>query len=97
MESVDTQKFSASGAAANGPAWLYDMILGTDGVNDPTITVYDGIDNAGVEKIPTTQYDASALGLNGVIFHAKRKCQTGIYVEITCGGTVEVVVGFNKL
>jgi hypothetical protein len=97
MESVDTSKKTASGIVYTGHSWLYDMLIGTDGVNNPTITVYDGIDNSGVEKIPTNAYDASALGINGVVYNAKRKCAKGIYVEITCVGTVEVVVGYKGL
>ena len=97
MESVETTKCTSSEAVHTGPCWLYDMLIGTDGVNDPTITVYDGTDTSGEEKIPTNTYDAALLGLNGVIFHAKRKCSKGIYVEISCAGAVEVVIGRRGL
>jgi len=93
MESVETVEVTVSGIAHTGPCWMYDVLLGTDGVNDPTIAVYDGLDTSGEKKIPTNTYDAALLGLNGVIFNAKRRCSKGIYVEISCAGAVEVIIG----
>ena len=95
MDSMKTTKRTTSGTVKSGESFLGDMVLGTDGVNDPVVTVYDGTDNTGTELIPTATYDSSALGLNGVVFQYARHCEVGIYVEITCGGTVEVVVGWR--
>jgi hypothetical protein len=61
-------------------------------VNDPVITVYNGLDNSGGEIVPTCTYDASALGLNGVTgIDPGIYCDVGLYIEITCAGAVEVV------
>lgn len=83
-------KLTASGISHAGECLLGGLLLGTDGVNDPTITVYDGLDNTGREIVPTTTYDASALGLNGYTGTIEL-CRTGVYIEISCAGTVEVV------
>jgi len=98
MQLLQHKKLSASGVAYTGGCALASMFIGMDGVNDPEITVYDGIDATGSEVVPTATYDASALGLNG--FHGGLlgyDCKAGIYVEITCAGTVEVVVGYKSI
>lgn len=95
MYSVASKKLSESGMVYTGESLLTSMLIGTDGVNDPTITIYDGTDNTGIEKVPTTTYDSSALGLNGFILSFPKEFKTGIYVEITCSGTVEVVVDYK--
>ena len=84
-----------SGIIYTGPCNLTSFLLGTDGINDPVITIYDGLDNTGTEIIPTATYDASAIGINGAIFHWAKKCIIGIYLEIACDGAVEVVCDYN--
>ena len=91
---VESTKLSSSAIVVTGKCNLAAMLLGTDGVNDPVVTVYDGTDNTGEEVVPTTTYDASALGLSGYMGKLLL-CDTGIYVEITCAGTVEVVIHYN--
>ena len=85
-------KITASAIVHTGPCVFRGLLLGTDGANDPVITVYNGLDNTGEEIVPTCTYDASALGLNGVLgMEPGVYFDTGIYIEITCAGTVEVV------
>ena len=87
---------SSSGAAYDGRVYFAGMLLGTDGVNDPVITVYDNNTNSGVEIVPTATYDASVLGLNGAMPNFLIDCQNGIYVEITTAGACEVTVFYRK-
>ena len=87
---------TASGLVTKGRAKILGMLIGMDGVNDPTITVYDGLDNSGEVKIPTSTYDASALGLNGVEKSYLLRCATGIYVEISGLGSGEVVIYYTE-
>jgi hypothetical protein len=89
--SKEPTKFTASGIIHTGPCVFMGFLLGTDGVNDPVITVYDGLDNTGQEIVPSCTYDASAYGLNGCT-GIHQYCTTGLYIEITCVGAVEVVV-----
>ncbi len=85
-------KITESAIVHTGPCVFRGLLLGTDGVNDPVITVYDGLTNAGHEIVPTCTYDASTLGLNGVTgITPGVYCEHGIYIEVTCAGTVEVV------
>ena len=87
---------TASGLVYSGPCILHGFLLGTDGVNDPVITVYNNTAASGEEAIPTATYDASALGLNGAT-GMKMYCDLGLYVEIACAGSVEVNVMYAPL
>jgi hypothetical protein len=87
---------TVSGTIITKSAVLLGMQVGTDSANDPTITVYDGINNGGNEIVPTTTYDASALGLNGFVCPYSKKAYSGIYVEITCAGSVEVTIDYKE-
>jgi len=91
--SKEPTKFTASGIVCTGPCVFMGFLLGTDGVNDPVITLYNGTDNSGQEIVPTCTYDASAYGLNGCT-GIHQYCDKGLYVEITCAGTVEVVIQY---
>lgn len=95
MEAVKSIKLTSSGIAYTGECLLTGMLLGMDKVNDPSITIYDGTDATGDEVVPTNDYDASALGLNGYMASKPDHCKTGIYVDITCAGTVEVVIKYQ--
>ena len=90
------KRITSSTLIKSGYSKLTAVLIGTDGSNDPVITVYDDLSNtAGTEAVPTVTYDASALGLNGVAFNQSIECQVGIYVEITNLGTGEVLVYYN--
>jgi hypothetical protein len=88
---------SSSAIITSDRAVFMGMQLGTDGANDPVITIYDGTDNAGNEIVPTATYDASVLGLNGLLGPYDKRAYNGIYVEITTGGTVEVTVDYRPI
>lgn len=95
-EHVNVMTVSSSQAVASVRSILFGLQVGMDAINDPTITVYDGTDNTGNEIVPTTTYDASALGLNGFTASYAKKAYNGIYVEISCAGTVEVTVDYRE-
>ena len=88
---------SASGAIYTGKCIYYGFRAGLDATNDATITIYDNTAASGTEICPTNTYDASALGLNGEVLGdaAAIECDYGIYVDITCSGTCEVVVVYQ--
>lgn len=93
-----TTKLTATGLAVKGPCNLCGMLVGgTDGVNDPTVTIYNNTEASGVEVMPTCDFDAATDGLNGFMPGFMIHCNLGIYVEITCLGTVEVVIYYNYL
>ena len=90
MLSAEPAKKTASALICTGPCVFRGFLLGTDGVNDPVITIFNNTEASGEEVIPTCTYDSSALGLNGVT-GIMQYCDKGLYLEITCAGTVEVV------
>ena len=94
MRIATVDKLSASSKVADGPAVLLGMLIGTDGSNNPTITLYDSTDNSGTEVVPTAEYDATVIGLNGYAPGYGKSCKNGIYCEITCAGTVEVSIDY---
>lgn len=92
-----TAKLTESGQAYLGECVLLDILIGMDATNDPSVSVFDGTDSSGAEKLPTNTYDASKLGLNGVVWQFARKMDTGIYVLIDlAAGDVEVIVGHRE-
>ena len=97
MALMNKSKHTTSGTVITGKAAFGGLLIGTDGANDPVVTVYDNTSNSGTELIPTTTFDASALGLNGAMIPHPIHCSTGIYVEITTGGTVEVTILFRQI
>ena len=83
--------FNASGILYSSACTLVGFLLGLDGTNDPTITFYNAQSAVSeTDIIPTCTYDASALGLNGVMPGAMEiDCPNGIYVEVADLGTGE--------
>ena len=60
------------------------------------VTIYDNPAAAsGPVLLPTHTIDASVYGLNGVTFNVGRNAKTGIYVEISGSGTVDVTGGIE--
>lgn len=96
MLDADSKKLTASGTVFTGKGCVVGFLIGKDGVNDPSVTIYDGTDNTGTEIVPTATYDASALGIDGAMPCVRIRCQTGCYVAISCQGTVEVVIYFKQ-
>ena len=85
-------KLTATGLVTGRKNVVFDGILvGTDAVNEPTITVFDGEDGTGVECLPTAAQPATEKGWFGVTKY-NCLCTDGIYIVIVCAGTVEVVV-----
>ena len=89
------KKMTASGAVFTGAGNITGMLVGTDGTNDPTITIDDSTDGSGTDVVPTTTYDASVLGLNGFM-RVLIPCNAGAYITISNLGTGEVVCYYNR-
>lgn len=94
MRIAKQTKVTSSAKITDGPAILFGVLVGTDETNDAVVTVFASTSNAGTEAMPTTKFDASALGLNGFTLGYGKSCPAGIYVEITCAGTCEVTVDY---
>jgi hypothetical protein len=93
--SAPAAKKTPSGVVYAGPCIFHGFLVGTDGINDPVITIYDHASKAeGQEVVPTSTYDSSQMGINGAT-GMNMFCVNGLYVEITCAGTCEVVLQYN--
>lgn len=86
---------SLSSLILTGEGLFLGFLIGTDAVNDPTITIYDNTEASGEEIVPTNTYDASLYGLNGWSPSVPVEVANGIYVEITCAGACEVTPLFT--
>jgi hypothetical protein len=85
------KKLTESGKITAHKNTVLDTILvGTDDLNDPEITVFDGQDDSGTECVPTATQPADKKGWFGLIKY-NCLCLDGIYVKIGGNGTVEVV------
>ena len=67
------------------------ILVETDGLNDPTISIYDNTSAAGNTVIPNLSYDASMLGLNGVT-NLDVPVNTAVHVVIVCAGAAKVYI-----
>jgi len=98
MRIVESSYKTASGVIFTGRGIVYDVLIGTDGTNDPVVTIYNGLSATNTkELLPTATYDASALGLSGYTTSIGSKVNDGCYVEITCSGACEVVIKWEKI
>lgn len=98
MRIVETSYMTASGIIFSGRGIVYDVLIGTDGTNDPVVTIYDGLSATNTKEIlPTATYDASALGMSGYTTTIGSKVTDGCYIAITCAGTCEVIIKWEKL
>ncbi len=93
------ERVTASTLIYTGAGFLMSVLIGTDGVNDPVVAVYDYTDATDPTKriIPSTTYDASALGLNGVVLQFVKRFSTGLYVNIANIGNGEVILDYRRL
>jgi len=89
-------KVTSSTQIKTGKGKFWGYLVGTDGINDPTITITDEVNATGKnsgEMVPTATYDASALGVNGALLSEPILYDHGIYVTISISaGTVEVTI-----
>ena len=86
---------TASGQAITGSGTFHGFIIKCDGTNDVTVNVYDNTSAAGTQLIPDDSVFDGTIKLNAVSFSPGVFFDTGIYVEITCAGAVEVKALYN--
>ena len=87
-----TSSSAVTGLTIPGRTKFCGFMVATDGANDPTVAIYDNTAGSGTILVPSTTFDASALGINGAMLFEPIPLSTGLYVDITCAGTVSVTV-----
>lgn len=89
------KRLTTSGAVSANPCFIYAILIGTDGSNDPVVALYNDTDaNTAANRVfPSNTYDASALGVNGAVFGDNPiYCATACYCSISNIGTGEVII-----
>jgi hypothetical protein len=89
-----TGQKTASGLIFTGDGYFAGIIVSTDSANAVTLDIYDGITATGNKLIPTTTVTTSAIDRvqafkppGGPVHFI-----TGLYIDVTCSGTVKYVV-----
>lgn len=92
-------RLTASALVYTGRCYLASLIVGVDGVNDPVVGVYNDTDGstAGNRVIPSVTYDATILGISGVVLQFMKDCTTGLYVSVANIGSGEVIVDYRPI
>ena len=79
----EPKNFTGSALLWTGDGSLVGLLIGMDNATDPQITVYDGLDSSGVQIVPTTDLDATAMGFNGFMPGSVHiPFRTGCYVLV---------------
>jgi hypothetical protein len=81
-----------------GKGYLYSLLIGVDTINNPVVAVYDDVGGATAANqiVPSTTYDATALGLNGVVLKFAKEFVTGLYISIATIGSGSVVADWRS-
>ena len=92
-----TSNKTSSGQVFTGRSSILGMLIGTDGINDPTVILYDGTSDSGTKKTPSADQPATQEGFFGFMpGDLSIPCTDGIYCKITCTGTVDVIVYYDE-
>jgi len=93
MKNVTPKLFTASGIVTAKDAALCGLQVGVDGINDVTLTVYHGTSAAqGNELVPTMILDGTKKILHGGVWGYEKDSPGGMYIEINCAGSCEVIL-----
>lgn len=83
----------------DGEGFIFSMLIGSDTVNDPAIAIHDcatGGQLATNQIVPSNTYDASILGINGVVFKISKRFTSGLYIAIANIGTGSVIIDWRS-
>jgi len=87
---------TATGQAITGAGKFQGLIIKCDGTNDVTLNVYDNTAASGTQLIPTNSVFEGTVRLAAISFAPGIYYNTGVYLEITCAGTCEIMVQYNE-
>jgi len=83
---------TADAAIDTGAGYFYGMILATDGTNAVTVDIYDNTSASGTVLVPTFVITTSATDrVRSLSFDPPVAYNNGVYVDITCAGTMSFV------
>ena len=86
-------RLTTTATVHSAACFLGRILIGTDGVSDPVVAVYNDTKATDETKrvIPSVTYDASALGLNGVVLEFAEYLSNGLHITIANIGSGEVI------
>ena len=88
---------TGSACILNGKGLFYGILLTTDATNAVTLDIYDSTTASGTKIIPTSTITTnSADRLRSISFALPLHVSNGIYVNVTCSGTVAYMVYFEE-
>lgn len=81
--------FSADALVYIGPGSLFGIAIATDATNAVTVSIYDNTTNSGKLLVPTFVVSTSATDrVKSFFVYPAIEFKNGVYVDITCAGTV---------
>ena len=89
----------ANAQVHDGEGFIFSMLIGSDTVNDPVVAIHNcatGNQAAANQIVPSATYDASVLGINGVVFKISKRFTSGLYVAIANIGTGAVIIDWRS-
>lgn len=88
---------SAAASVFQGEGNFHGIAIATDGTNAVTVSIYDNTTNSGRLLVPTFIASTSAADrTRSFVMSPPVRFNTGLYVDITCSGTVGYVVYFSR-
>ncbi len=89
---------TSSALVTTGKGLYHGIKVNTDGTNAATVVVYDNTSAAGTAIDPSTVYvTSSSMRVQASGSNPPRPYFNGLYISITCSGTVSVTVEFTPL
>jgi hypothetical protein len=91
-----TTELTGDAVVRIGRAEVYGMVVMTDGTNAVTVDMFDNTVTGGTKIMPTWTVTTSATDRAQSIALPHVPVSTGIYVDITCAGTVKYMVYYRE-
>jgi len=82
---------TASGLVLTGSGQFHGFAIKCDGTNDVTVNVYDNTAASGTKLIPADTVFDGTVKANAWSESPPISVDNGIYIEITCSGTCEIL------
>jgi hypothetical protein len=90
-----TDEFSSSALTVSGAGVFYGVLVCTDGVNDITLNVYDGLTASGSKLLPSDVVVAGWTNLVSIYSDNGLVVDNGIYVSAVTSGTYTFQVYYD--
>lgn len=99
MEYSDGARLLATGTVYPDPSILVGVLITTDGVNSPTVNIYNNTDatDATLKITPPVVVDAASQEYAGFFPAMPIRCRNGLHVTIANLGSGEVMIFWRPM